>query len=340
MTIRELAELCGVSSATVSLALRGHPRIPPATRDRILSKAEEVGYRCNPMVSALLSHVRARQSPSFQEVIGVLSAKDTPLRKRTPYNRVLAQGILDRAAYLGFGIDFFAADGSVSGRRLDQVLLSRGIRGLIVDPSCQDVEVPELDWGRLSCVLMTYRQDDRGMRRVIPDQYHNMEDLLLELERRGYRRIGFYNLKHFEERVHGHWSAAFLRYQIGLPARRKVPIQLSLDWDSGRFVSWAREARPDAVVCPHWDSVVWLRKAGLSVPGDIGVAAPNWNPLHPQVTGIDQNPADIGAAAVDVVVSQLTRNETGKQTKPRLTLIPGQFHEGSTVRPPPASDAQ
>lgn len=337
MTIRELAALCGVSNATVSLALRGHSRIPQTTRERIARKAEELGYHANPVVSSLLAHVRARRSPCFEEVLGVLCARVPPPRQQPLYGRAVTEGILQRAAQLGFGVDFFPADGSLSPARLDQVLASRGIRGLIIDPSCHDVPAPELNWARLSCVRMTFAAGERGTRRVIPDQYHNMEDLLRELDARGYRRIGFYNLARFEERVHGHWSAAFLRYQLGLPPRRRVAVKLSLSWNHALFVDWVRATGPDAVVCPHWGAAEWLRSAGYGVPEQIGVAVPNWNPQHPEISGIDQNPAEIGAAAVDEVVSQLTRNEAGMQTRPRLTLIPGQFREGASLgrpRPP------
>ena len=44
-TQRDLAAACGVSVATVSLALRGHPRISAERRAAIVSAAEELGYR-------------------------------------------------------------------------------------------------------------------------------------------------------------------------------------------------------------------------------------------------------------------------------------------------------
>jgi len=46
-TQAELAELVGYSRVTVSKALSGHPSVLPATRDRIMAKAREVGYRPN-----------------------------------------------------------------------------------------------------------------------------------------------------------------------------------------------------------------------------------------------------------------------------------------------------
>lgn len=53
-TIRTLAKLAGVSSATVSLALRNHPRIRPQVRERIQKIAAEAGYRLNAIVSHLI----------------------------------------------------------------------------------------------------------------------------------------------------------------------------------------------------------------------------------------------------------------------------------------------
>ena len=47
MTLKTIAELVGVSYATVSRAINGHGRIAPATMTRILKLVEELGYRPN-----------------------------------------------------------------------------------------------------------------------------------------------------------------------------------------------------------------------------------------------------------------------------------------------------
>jgi DNA-binding LacI/PurR family transcriptional regulator len=47
MTIKDFAELLGVSTATVSRAFSGRGRISEKTRQTIVAKAEEVGYRVN-----------------------------------------------------------------------------------------------------------------------------------------------------------------------------------------------------------------------------------------------------------------------------------------------------
>ncbi len=53
MTLKTIAELVGVSYATVSRAINGHGRIAPATTTRILKLVEELGYRPNASARSL-----------------------------------------------------------------------------------------------------------------------------------------------------------------------------------------------------------------------------------------------------------------------------------------------
>lgn len=52
-TLRDVARAVGVSTATVSLALRGHARISAATRKQVEAAAARVGYRRNPAFAIL-----------------------------------------------------------------------------------------------------------------------------------------------------------------------------------------------------------------------------------------------------------------------------------------------
>jgi len=45
VTHRELAEACGVSTATISRALSGHPQVRNEVREQILREAQRLGYR-------------------------------------------------------------------------------------------------------------------------------------------------------------------------------------------------------------------------------------------------------------------------------------------------------
>jgi DNA-binding LacI/PurR family transcriptional regulator len=55
VTIRDVARIAGVSATTVSHALNNKGRIEPATRERVLAAAREIGYTPNPIARSLRS---------------------------------------------------------------------------------------------------------------------------------------------------------------------------------------------------------------------------------------------------------------------------------------------
>jgi DNA-binding LacI/PurR family transcriptional regulator len=68
-TMAEVAKVVGVSKNTVSLALRGSPRISEATRKRIAEAAETLGYRLNPTVAHLMAQLRQNRSPGYHSLL-------------------------------------------------------------------------------------------------------------------------------------------------------------------------------------------------------------------------------------------------------------------------------
>ena len=55
ITIRDVAQAAGVSTATVSRALRGLPHVDPETRERVRRVAAELDYVVSPSASRLAS---------------------------------------------------------------------------------------------------------------------------------------------------------------------------------------------------------------------------------------------------------------------------------------------
>jgi len=68
VTIVDVAELAGVSIATVSRALRGFDNVAPGTADRVLQAAEELGYSS----SANATKKRSGMSPSVTLIVSSL----------------------------------------------------------------------------------------------------------------------------------------------------------------------------------------------------------------------------------------------------------------------------
>jgi LacI family transcriptional regulator, repressor for deo operon, udp, cdd, tsx, nupC, and nupG len=55
LTIKDVANRCKVSTATVSRALRGLPNVTPSTREHVIKVAQEMGYSIDPVASQLRS---------------------------------------------------------------------------------------------------------------------------------------------------------------------------------------------------------------------------------------------------------------------------------------------
>src|SRR5258708_37849280 len=90
--LRTIARKAGVSHTAVSLALRNDPSVSVATRTRIQKLANDLGYKPNALVSALMRQVHSKSRIVAQETIAYLSADHTADRwKRTPaFHRFMA----------------------------------------------------------------------------------------------------------------------------------------------------------------------------------------------------------------------------------------------------------
>jgi LacI family transcriptional regulator len=65
VNMKGIARELGVSVVTVSKALRDHPDISKATRERVLLKAKELGYRPNLTARSLVTDDRTWSGSSF-----------------------------------------------------------------------------------------------------------------------------------------------------------------------------------------------------------------------------------------------------------------------------------
>ena len=55
VTAKDVAEACGVSRITVNRALSGNENVKPETREKILKKAQEMGYVPNLIARSLVN---------------------------------------------------------------------------------------------------------------------------------------------------------------------------------------------------------------------------------------------------------------------------------------------
>lgn len=324
--------------ATVSLALRGSPRISEETARRVREAAQALAYSPNPLVAALMAQMRGVRETDDVEVLAMVWATtQKPLPTNTTYVEEMLAGARERASVLGHRVEVFNADPHDLGdRRLDSILFNRGIRGIILPPISRANRELEMDWSRYSGVALGYSMQEPALHRVCPDQFQGMTLAIEQLRARGYRRIGLYIDEDTDVRVRHKFTAVMAWHNLEVSARERVPLLLTPRLDRALFQAWFGEYRPEVVLSSSQVPMAWMRDAGLRIPDDVGFAHMNWTERSEPCAGIDQRPRLLGWAAVDSVVAQLHNNEHGVPAVPRTISIDGVWMDGCTIRDRPA----
>jgi LacI family transcriptional regulator len=333
ITLKNIGDSCAVSKATVSLALRDDPRIPEATRAKIKQAAARLGYRMNPLVSAHSAYVRTARKHKATTVLGYLTnwAASAQPASNLVNQRCLA-GMHARAKELGYRVDHFQLlEPGLTERRLSRILAARNIMGVVVADLAKAHSELDLDWQNVASVAIGYGLRFPLIHRVCHDQYGSMRLLLTKLTSLGYKRIGLAMEHRQDERTNNLILAAHLAHQHQHGNAPVVPL-LAPDWNKTVFLQWFRKQKPDIVISVLDDVVTWLREAGITVPAQVGYASVCV--LKPDGAGIHQHFEGIGAAAIELLISQLYTNQRGLPQHPQTTLILGSWQPGASVRRP------
>jgi DNA-binding LacI/PurR family transcriptional regulator len=332
--MQQIADAAGVSRMAVSLALRNSPKISVATAERIRRIADELGYRPNPMVSALMTQLRQGRDSKKQSVLAYVTAFPTEEGWRRP-GRFIAfyEGALRRAGELGYTLEhWWLRRAGMTERRFCEILHTRDIHGVIVAPLPQGTSSLQLEWPRFAAATISYSLVTPELTRSSNDHFAAINVALRELSALGYRRIGLAIPEESDLRVQQHWAAAMLAYQQNIPPAERVPTLVGVNPAARAFSEWFREHQPHAVLSLGSDCLRVFRELGLRVPQDIGFANLALMPDDHGMAGVNQFSDLVGAAAVDLVDGQLRRNERGVPKHARTLLISGEWVAGPTVR--------
>ena len=353
VTLDTIAKAAGVHKMTVSLALRNQPSVSTKTRERIQALAKKMGYRPNPLLSIFQAHVRARHAPGYQATIAWIN--DNPARDfwhKHPYTRGLLDPIRQHAEQLGYRLDEIWLENLDQEQpeetiaRFTPILRARGIHGIILPP-WRLRGLSSLPWPDIAVTAIgshhgpppagwKQTQWSENIHHLANyDYFANVGIAVDELRKQGYRRIGFALSRYMDDFSDRLYRGGFLAKQWECPAKDHVPILLDENLDaavSPAFRDWIKVQKPDVVIYSKSQTLGWLKQLGLRVPQDIGLAHLALAEDVAGWSGIDAQLAEIGAAAVDLLVNQLRSNERGAPAHPRKVLVIGRWVAGKTTR--------
>lgn len=335
VSIRELAAGLGVSHTTVSLALRDASRIPIATRRRIQAYAAKHNYRTDAFISTLMARLRTLRKKPVRAALGLVSAWSTRNGWRALPNLVrFHQGAQRRARELGYALDeLWLNEPGMTGKRMTRILRARGIRGVLLLALPSVGGEVQLEWRHFAYVAKGLTLTHPPAHRVVSSHYEDMQLVLDELARRGYRRIGLAMSHGLSVRVGRAWLAAFLLHQNGVPAQRRVPALITETADEEKhFRKWFSGHRPEVILFSELPITRWVEKMRLRVPADVGLVHLDWSPGEAPLAGLDANAELLGEAATDLLVGQLQANEFGIPKHEKIVSVRGHWVPGNSVR--------
>lgn len=292
--IRKLAELAGVSIATVSRALNNASRIAPETRDRILTLAAEHHYHRNRAASSLWTGT-SRTIGCLVPHLGV------------PFSARIVRGVIEAADALDLHVIVGETRQSVDTitMRIHRMVEQR-VDGVILFSGCDDTlpksALLELWSHDITTVFLDRMPCEVPVCRVVDSQSNSINVAINYLVTLGHRRIAAISLGD-EKNIRTLLTAR------GLTTRYVTDAQAIADTDAYFLNTLMGTAgAPTAVFCPDGFAATLLeiaRAHGVVIPSDLSVLGLGndhmCNTTFPHLTSVELCPEDLGHQALALI---------------------------------------
>ena len=330
--LKDIAEACGVSAATVSRALNGLTDPEKKNTAYILQKAKEMGYYPNAAARTLKT--------SRSNNIGILYED----RMDHEYFSFLINELRREAENQDYDITFIrrSAHNGEEGNYIERAR-RRNLDGVVVvQADFNSADVMRLAAGDLPTVVIDHVYE--GCDCVMCDNRDSMEQIVGRARKLGHQRIA---LIHGEdgtvtrERLTGFYKACA---ELGV----RVPANSVREghFHDPQSCAEAVEALlqepdvPTCILCPDDFSCLGalgaLEKRGIKVPADMSLVGYDGirmsQMLHPRLTTFRQ---DAGKTAHETVGLLLDAIENPEGHQPRQVTVTGELIPGETLGPAP-----
>lgn len=299
-TMADVARHAGVSTMTVSRALKDGGIVSKATRERILSAIEELGYVLD-LSAGGLSSKKTGFVAAIIPSINNSNFSDT------------ARGITDELEGTGLQLILGYTDYSVQQEeKLVEAMLRRRPEGIILTGGSHTARARKMLVNAAIPVVETWDVPADPIDQVVGFSNADAMALLVRrLAEKGYKRFGYVGGTTERDTRGSQRRAGFQRAlsELGLAANRVIsfgvpPISME---QGGQAVVSMLERWPDTevVICVSdlsaFGALMECQRRGMKVPGDIAIAGfGNYEVAacsHPRMTTVDVDCYNIGRQA-------------------------------------------
>ena len=336
VTIKDIAKALGLSTSTVSRALRDSYEISPETKKLVLEYAEKINYQPNPIALSL----KERKSHS----IGVIVCEIA-----NSFFSQTINGIESIAYNNGYNVIIAQSRESFEKEALNlQYLTSRSIDGLIISVSTETEDFSyfkELNEKGLPIVFFDRIVDEINTHKVIVDNYKGAYDATTHLIKNGFQKIAAIgnseSLSITKERLAGYRDAL---QDNGMKANDDL---IKYCHHGGMIFSEVEEAvgellkqKPDAFFASS-DKLTTgclriLKARGRSVPDDVGLIGFSNSELtellSPSLSIIKQPAFEMGTVAMNMLLQLIESKRPVKDFETRVLVTELIIRESSEYR--------
>jgi LacI family transcriptional regulator len=317
-SIYTVAERAGVSIATVSRVLRDSARVAPATRELVLTAADELGWRPNRLAQSLAGEPTQAVGLIFPDLVGRYAAE----------------------VVLGFEREAIAADLSVlvlgtHGRPTAERLvagLAVHVDGLVImDRTITDDAVRRLEAGGTPVVLLARPQVD-AIPAVRSENRRAATELTAHLLEHGHARLAFLGDPDAAPDLRSRWLGFRSAHRAAGHRPPDKPVRCGFSHDDGYAAALALlDGRhpPTAITCATDDLAAGVygaaRDLGLGVGRDVALTGwddlPVGRALTPALTTVRQSIRELGERAASLLCARIAGEPTTSETLPSLPVI-------------------
>ncbi|MBV9986104.1 MAG: LacI family DNA-binding transcriptional regulator [Chitinophagaceae bacterium] len=335
VTIKDIAKALGLSTSTVSRALRDSYEISPETKKLVLEYAQNINYRPNPIALSL----KEKRSRS----IGIIVCEIA-----NSFFSQIINGIESIAYDKGYNVIIAQSHESYEREVINvQYLASRSIDGLLVSVSSEtkDLEhLKNLHERGLPIVFFDRIVDEMTTHKVIVDNFKGAYDATEHLIKSGYKYIanlaGSEYLSITKERLNGYSQA------LADHGRAFDPHYIQHCLHGGMVYEEVEKALDDLFKLEHKPDAIlgcadklttnclrYFKKKNIKVPDDIALVGFSnldlTDLLSPSLTVVRQPAFEMGQLSTELLIQQIESKRPVKDFERRI-LPPQLFTREST----------
>jgi len=337
VTIQQIAERVGVSTCTVSWALRGVGEVGEATRKRVLKVAREMGYQPNSPAAMLAMQRHRSQTAAHRIPVAALGMRAGA--------SLIREGFV--AATEKLGLEWVPLERNLEGGDAAAALRNlwhRGVKGIFLLPATcgwDEETLGRLDWSGFSVVKNTRGMPSLSFTTVRLSAFDFMLRTLQQVVAAGHRRIGVILTDSNSEQDDLSRLGAVLAFR-----ERQLPAGGWIEYhsagqatgnDAGALkeaVKWLRMIKPTAVVVFPFSWYQGLEQAGFRIPDKLSVATPIRYEVEglPMIAGCHAPDEEIGQRAARRLYDLIQSRETGYAAQISEDVIEPEWAGSETLK--------